>query len=141
MLLGSAAYCDTSFFAATLNTRDQYHEEAIKTHRQAIQEKTLLFTSWEVVDETSTLLLVRANVALATSFVRKVVPRLEIIDYDKSLRKEIIKYFLKFNSGKRIFSFTDVTSYAVVKHLLKDIPILTFDHDFLSLGLNVVGLH
>ena len=110
MVLGSAAYCDTSFFAATLNSHDHYHERALEIHHHAIQEKTILFTSWEVIDETATLLLARGNTSLATNFVKKVIPYLEIMDYDKSLRKEIIKYFLKFNSGKRIFSFTDVIS-------------------------------
>jgi len=141
MVLGSTAYCDTSFFAATLNPRDQYHERAAEINHYAAKEKTILFTSWEVIDETATLLLVRGNAILANHFIKKVIPQLEIVDYDKSYRKEILKHFLKFNSGKKIFSFTDVTSYVIIKYLLKDIPLLTFDHDFLSLGLYVIGLH
>lgn len=138
--LGSTVYCDTSFLVATINSRDQYHDIAMNIHGQAIIERVIYFTSWDVIDETATLLLVRGHASMARDFVKRVVPCLEIIDVDGAMRKDIVRYFLKFNSGRRVILFTDVTSYVIVKTKLHGIPILSFDRDFISLGLRVVGV-
>ncbi len=39
MFLVPAVYGDTSFFAATLNARDQHHEEARQIHYRVIEKK------------------------------------------------------------------------------------------------------
>ncbi len=96
----------------------------------------MLYTTWDIISETVTLLRYRANYELAVKFLDVVKPSLFIVRYDDEVRAAAEKVFKKLSKDKR-FSFCDAVSYLLISHLLEGIPCLTFDGDFRSLGLTV----
>lgn len=96
----------------------------------------MLYTTWDVISETITLLRYRASYQLAVQFLESIKPSLLIVSYDASIRKAAEEIFKKLSKDKRL-SFCDAISYVVVIHILNDVPCLSFDRDFKSLGLTV----
>lgn len=64
-------------------------------------------------------------------------PSLQIVYYDESVRGEAERVFRLFTKDKKL-SFCDAISYVVVKTILQDVNCLSFDEDFIRLGLNVI---
>ena len=64
-------------------------------------------------------------------------PSLQIVYYDESVREEAERVFRLFTKDKKL-SFCDAISYVVVKIILRDVNCLSFDEDFIRLGLNVI---
>ncbi len=129
-------FCDTSFFFASLCPDDSNFEKAGKLLDYCKDNGITLYTTWDVISETVTLLRYRANYNLAVEFLDKIKPSLFIVRYDDSVRVSAEKVFKKFSEDKR-FSFCDAISYVVITHMLDNIPCFTFDRDFRSLGLTV----
>jgi predicted nucleic acid-binding protein len=134
---GSRAFCDTSFFFASLYPKDVNYERAGQILKDALTQEVTLWTTWDIISETVTLLLYRFNSRAAIRFLDEIKPVLNIIYYDDSVRDEAEQVFRILSSDKRL-SFCDAISYVVVKTILKDIICLSFDEDFSRLGLTVV---
>lgn len=133
----SALFCDTSFFYATLDSRDRDHPLA-KELSKSIQEKQIpLITTWEVVVETITLLRYRYSYRGAITFIERVLPRLNIFYIDLEARAKALLAFRKLSRDKEI-SLCDAISYIVVSEYLNFMPCLAFDEDFKRLGLTVL---
>jgi len=132
------AFCDTSFFFASLYPRDINYERAGQILSEALIQKILLWTTWDIISETTTLLLYRFNSRAAIRFLDEIKPSLNIIYYDDSVRQETERVFRLFTKDKKL-SFCDAISYVVVKTVLKDIVCISFDEDFSRLGLNVIS--
>ncbi len=130
------AFCDTSFFFASLCIRDSNYFRAGELLEYCKENRVVLFTSWDVISETVTLLRYRANYKLALEFIDIVKPALSIVQYDDSVRMAAEKVFRKISKDIRL-SYCDALSYVIITHLLDGIPCLTFDKDFRSLGLTV----
>jgi len=135
---GNQAFCDTSFFFASLYPRDINYERAGQILSEALIQKILLWTTWDIISETTTLLLYRFNSRAAIRFLDEIKPSLNIIYYDDSVRQETERIFRLFTKDKRL-SFCDAISYVVVTTVLKDIVCISFDEDFSRLGLNVIS--
>ncbi|MCJ7803723.1 MAG: PIN domain-containing protein [Desulfobacterales bacterium] len=133
----SQAFCDTSFFFASLYPKDINYERAGQILSEALIKKILLCTMWDIISETVTLLLYRFNSRAAIRFLDEIKPTLSIIYYNDSVREEAERIFRLFSKDKKL-SFCDAISYVVVKTILKDIVCLSFDEDFSRLGLNVI---
>ena len=131
------AFCDTSFFFASLYPKDANYERAGQILKEALDQKISLLTTWDILSETVTLLLYRFNSRAAIRFLDEIKPVLNIIYYDDSVRDEAEQIFRILSDDKRL-SFCDAISYVVVKTILKDIICLSFDEDFSRLGLTVV---
>ena len=131
------AFCDTSFFFASLYPKDINYERAGQILSEALIQKILLCTTWDIISETVTLLLYRFNSRAAIRFLDEIKPALSIIYYNDSVREEAERIFRLFSKDKKL-SFCDAISYVVVKTILKDIVCLSFDEDFSRLGLNVI---
>lgn len=131
------AFCDTSFFFASLYPKDINYERAGQILSEALIQNISLCTTWDVISETATLLLYRFNSRAAIRFLDEVKPALRIIYYDDSVREEAERIFRLFSKDKKL-SFCDAISYVVVKTVLEDIVCLSFDEDFSRLGLNVI---
>jgi predicted nucleic acid-binding protein len=72
-------FADTSFFYATLDRRDRDHGRARDLAR-SIQEREIgVVTTWEVVVETVTLLRYRYSYLGAQTFLRRVLPTLNLV--------------------------------------------------------------
>ena len=134
---GNRAFCDTYFFFASLYPKDVNYERAGQILKDALTQEVTLWTTWDIISETVTLLLYRFNSRAAIRFLDEIKPVLNIIYYDDSVRDEAEQVFRILSSDKRL-SFCDAISSVVVKTILKDIICLSFDEDFSRLGLTVV---
>ncbi len=133
---GSKVFCDTSFFFASLAPDDSNYDRAGEILEHCRDNAVMLYTTWDVISETITLLRYRASYQLAVQFLESIKPSLLIVSYDASIRKAAEEIFKKLSKDKRL-SFCDAISYVVVIHILNDVPCLSFDRDFKSLGLTV----
>lgn len=129
-------FCDTSFFFASLYPNDSNFEKAGELLEFCKANKVELYTTWDVISETVTLLRYRADYKIAVEFLETVKPSLSIIKYDDSIRAAAEEIFKKLSRDKKI-SFCDAISFVVITHLLDAIPCFTFDRDFRNLGLTV----
>jgi len=131
------AFCDTSFFFAALYPRDVNYDRAGEILRDALQQEIDLFTTWDILSETVTLLLYRFNSKAAIRFLDELKPGLAIVTYDDSVREEAEKVFRILIRDKKV-SFCDAISFVIVKTILNDIACLSFDEDFSRLGLTII---
>lgn len=132
----SRAFCDTSFFFASLSPDDTNHDRTRKMLTECQEQSITLYTTWDIISETVTLLRYRADFRTAVQFLEVIKPALAVVRYDDSVRAAAEEVFKKFSRDKKI-SFCDAISFVVITRLLDDIPCLTFDRDFRSLGLAV----
>jgi predicted nucleic acid-binding protein len=130
------AFCDTSFFFASLVAEDANYERAGDILIYCKENALTLCTTWDVISETVTLLRYRANYRLAMQFLEAVKPSLLIVRYDDSVRQAAEKVFVKLGRDKKL-SYCDAVSYVVVTGILRGVPSLSFDKDFRGLGLTV----
>lgn len=134
---GNRAFCDTSFFFASLCPRDSNYSRAGEVLEYCEKDKVTLYTSWDVISETVTLLRYRASYKLAVEFLDIIRPALSIVSYDDSVRTAAEKIFKKISKDIRL-SYCDALSCVIITQLLDGIPCLTFDGDFRRLGLAVL---
>jgi predicted nucleic acid-binding protein len=134
---GNRAFCDTSFFFASIYPRDINYERAGQILKEALTQEITLWTTWDIISETATLLLYRFNSKAAIRFLDEIKPVLNIVYYDDSVRQEAERIFRRLGKDKKL-SFCDAISYVVVKTILEGIVCLSFDEDFSRLGLNVI---
>jgi predicted nucleic acid-binding protein len=137
MTLPPRVFCDTSFFYACFNPRDRNHERAREIVAEAAAASSALWTTWDIISETVTLLRYRRSFQAALAFLDEVKPRLAIVTYGDIVRAEAEHIFRHYGREHRL-SFCDAISFVVVSTLLNDIPCLVFDEDFRRLGLTVI---
>lgn len=130
-------FIDTSGWVALFVGNDKNHKKASDILGRLQSAKALMYTSDYCIDETVTTILMRgshhqsvtAGEALFTSKLIKIVYIAP--DY---LQKTWLLY-KKYHDKK--FSFTDVSSFVVMKELM--IPkALSFDRHFLQAGIEVL---
>jgi predicted nucleic acid-binding protein len=95
-----------------------------------------LYTTWDIISETVTLLRYRASFKTALEFLDEIKPALYIVHYDDSVRTSAEDVFRKLSRDKKM-SLCDAVSFVVISHVLDNIPCLSFDRDFKTLGLTV----
>ena len=96
-----------------------------------------MWTTWDVISETITLLRYRHSSAAAILFLDDVKPRLHVVDYGVGARVEAEQVFHRHGRDHRL-SFCDAISFVVVTTLLDRMPCFAFDKDFRRLGLMVI---
>ena len=131
-------FCDTSFFYACADRGDAFHRPALALAARAASRRTQLWTTWDVIVETVTLLRYRHSWAAAVRFLDDVKPGLHVAEYGASARAEAEQVFRRLARDRRL-SLCDAISFVVVTALLERIPCLAFDEDFRRLGLTVVA--
>jgi len=130
----AGAFCDTSYFYACADADDQHHGRALALAGEAASRGTRLWTTWDVVSETVTLLRYRHSWAAAIGFLDDVRPALHVAEYGANVRVEAEHVFRRRDRDHRL-SFCDAISFVVVTTLLDHMPCLAFDEGFRSLGL------
>ncbi|MBI5205969.1 MAG: type II toxin-antitoxin system VapC family toxin [Nitrospirae bacterium] len=130
------AFCDTSFFFASLSPDDSNYSRAGEILEFFRENKISLYTTWDIISETITLLRYRASYKLSVEFIDVVKPSLHIVHYNDSVRMAAAEIFKKLSRDKRL-SFCDSISYVIITHMLENMPCFSFDSDFRSLGLTV----
>ena len=132
------AFGDTSYFFACLYPRDVNFKRAGEILEEAMSQGIDLWTTWDIISETATLLLYRFHAKAAIRFLDEIKPVLRIVEYDDSVRQEAERIFRLLSKDKKL-SFCDAISYVVIKTVLEDIACISFDEDFSRLGLIVIN--
>jgi predicted nucleic acid-binding protein len=126
-------FVDTAAFLAMENRRDTRHEEALGYRRSCLEKGILLVTSDYVLDESYTIIRIRAGHATAVQFG-------EALRASRVLRVEHVtpeaveaawRIFRDFADHE--FSFTDCTSFALMQSLGIEAA-FTFDAHFRQYG-------
>jgi predicted nucleic acid-binding protein len=130
-------FCDTSFFYACLDPADTHHLSARDLVTEATATRVALWTTWDVVSETATLLRYRAGHPSALAFTDELRPRLRLVEYGPQVRDQALEVFRRRGRDHRL-SLCDAISFVVVTTLLEHVPCFAFDEDFRRLGLTVI---
>ncbi len=139
MPLPTRVFCDTSYFYACADTDDDHYRAAMALAGEAARRGTQLWTTWDVISETVTLLRYRHSPAAAIRFLDDVRPALHIAEYGAEVRVEAEQVFRRHARDHRL-SFCDAISFVVVTTLLERMPCFAFDEDFRRLGLPVIAI-
>lgn len=127
-------FVDTSAFVALVDRRDKNHGAAKRFLRTASKKRVALVTSTDVLDELVTLVRYRIDhptaVTVGESVLRSKLCRL--LDVGDATREAAWQIFVRY--ADQTFSFTDCTSFALMRSLDADTA-FTFDRrDFRAVG-------
>ena len=105
---------DSDAFIAIHSKKDLHHKKAVEISKNLKKDKTLLITSWDVVDETATKLSFFLSKKTSLQFLKTLMRgKIAIIYPDEEIGQEAIKIFKKQKS-KRV-SLTDCTNIAIAQ--------------------------
>lgn len=129
-------FVDTGAWDALADSRDPNHESALQ-FRDEIAGQCSLITTDYVLDELYTLLLMNVGYPQCVNFKRQLGALIEegvlVVEWvSPAIAAEAWEVFERFNTDKR-WSFTDCTSYAVMKRHNID-EAFAFDHHFVQMG-------
>ncbi|MBU3978077.1 PIN domain-containing protein [Patescibacteria group bacterium] len=124
-------FIDTSAFIALLVENELDHLKVAKKYFDYRQQRSILFTSYFILDELFTRLLYYKNInikkyiqVLQTAIAAN---ELTVMQVDEALFEKSITVFMKFSEHN--ISFTDATTYILYKEYFLD-EIFTLDSDF-----------
>jgi predicted nucleic acid-binding protein len=130
-------FVDTAGWAACADAADPDHAPCRAARDGALEDGTTLVTSDFVVDETLTLLRLRLGLAAAEAWWRQIDGtrrlRWERVDSERFDRARD----LFFQYRDKAFSFTDCTSFAIMREL-RMTQVLTTDRHFRQMSFQVV---
>lgn len=128
---------DTSGFVALVSAGDRNHRSADAIIRQAVAARATLLTTNLIVAETHRLLLFRAGIRAARAAVERILAssNVELLVASKSDHDQALVWLDKL-SDQRI-TYTDASSFAVMDRLGCR-RVVSFDHDFLIAGFEIV---
>lgn len=126
-------FIDTSAFLALENRKDEYHRPALLFRDSLLESRESLVTSDYVLDESYTIIRLRAAHKIAVQF-GEMIQATGLIEI-KYLTKEVLQeawHIFKTFSDKE-FCFTDCTSFALMERLQIK-TVFTFDEHFNQYG-------
>ena len=130
-------FVDTSGWVALFVENDKNHKNAVSIFEEIKNSKVLIYTSDYCIDETITTILARGShkqsvLAGGAIFTSKIIKIVHVCpDYLQSAWKLYQKY------KDKMFSFTDVTSFAIMKYLnIK--KTFGFDREFVQAGIELI---
>ncbi len=130
-------FIDTAAFLAVENRRDDHHERALAFRDASLGDGQTFVTSDYVLDESYTLIRLKAGHAVAVQFGEDV--RASRVLRVEHVTPEIVetawRIFKTF--ADKEFSFTDCTSFALMERL-RVRTAFTFDEHFQQYGQFVV---
>ena len=138
MIPADRVFCDTGFFYACLARGDRHYERAGELLEECQQQRIHMFSTWEVVSETVTLLTYRLHPQAGIRFLDTMKPALSLVPVTEAVLAEAEQVFHAQVQSRRL-SFCDAVSFVIVTTLLENIPCLSFDEDFRALGLTVIA--
>jgi predicted nucleic acid-binding protein len=130
-------FIDTGAWCALKDPDDQYHEDALSFYEELRDGKfgTLITTDY-VIDETSTLLMARKGIDLASTLLDEVLPSkksIHLVWMNEQLFSSAVSMFKA--SGDKRWSLTDCTSFEVVRRMEIN-EAFAFDWHFTEAGFN-----
>ncbi len=133
-------FVDTSAWVAYFDKKGTNHENALNIWQQLKRERAILCTTDYILDETLTLLKIRAGSDASLIAVNAIIksPSTEVIWVKEKLFMGALKLFEKYKDQR--FSFTDCISFEVMK--ISNIQkAFAFDVDFLKSGFEVFDIN
>ena len=128
-------FVDTAFFKALADEKDDFHQSAIKIFEKFKEEQSELITTNFILDETITLIRVRCGLERVRMF-RRIIASLSPLKIIRVLTQDEEKAWDWFWNNWKNLSFTDCTTFAVMKRLdLKEVA--TFDKHFTQAGFKI----
>lgn len=129
-------FVDTSAWLALNDKNDQYHNSAIAKISDIKKHKIELITSEYIVDESITLIRYRISHQAVVTFGDSLLNSsiVSIIDVTQEDRLKAWEVFKRY--GDKEFSFTDCTSFILMKNL-KIHKAFTFDEHFKQIGFEI----
>ena len=133
-----AVYCDASFFIALFSKKDTKHKRALELFKEIKENRIIIHTCWFIISESMTVLLYQYGYSEALTFNQS-INLYRIFHYStESQHHQAIALFNLFGKDRKI-SFVDVLSRVLISGELKNMPALSFDEDFKSLGLTTIS--
>jgi len=130
-------FVDTSGWVALFVENDKYHKKAVSIFEEIKSSKALIYTSDYCIDETITTILSRGNhkqsvLAGEALFTSKIIKTIHVCpDYFQ------VAWVLYQKYKDKMFSFTDVTTFAIMKGLnIK--KAFSFDIEFVQAGIELI---
>ncbi len=128
-------FVDTSAAYAALDANDEFHNRAVKTWEEIIEEKYSMVISNYVIVETTALLQSRIGMEAAMGFTERLVPLMRVEWIDEETHKEATTaYLLTF---RKKLSLVDCTSFVIMRRLGLRVA-FTFDGHFTEQGFITV---
>ncbi|MEA2081124.1 MAG: PIN domain-containing protein [Elusimicrobiota bacterium] len=136
--MATKIFVDTSAFVALFDKKDQYHLKATDYFMSLDSGAAQLHTSNYIIDETITRIRIKNGHKFALKFGKYFfMSKIFQTHYiDREVEKSAFEFFKKYSDKK--LSFTDVTSFALMKKL-NIRKAFTFDDDFKKVGLEIVN--
>ncbi|MBM4140941.1 MAG: PIN domain-containing protein [Nitrospira sp.] len=129
-------FVDTSAWLALTDKNDQYHNRAVSKSLEIKRQKIELITSEYIIDESITLIRYRVSHHAAIIFGDSLLSSriIRIVDVTEEGRLKAWEIFKKYEDKE--FSFTDCTSFALMKNLRLQ-KSFTFDEHFRQMGFEI----
>lgn len=122
-------FMDTGAFIALTNADDKHHSAAVFFYREVRESGAHLLTTNLVVCETMNYLKIRVSQAVAVRFWKSLKKSSHITIFPVSPSLEEAAFAIFKHYADKGFSFTDCTSFVVMKSL-KIIKAFAFDRHF-----------
>jgi predicted nucleic acid-binding protein len=130
-------FVDTAGWVACADAADPQHERSLGARDAALERGRILVTTDYVVDETLTLIRMRMGIAAAEAWWAQVAGssrvRHEAVDAQRADKARD----LMFRHRDKRYSFTDCTSFVVMKEL-RLVEALTTDRHFRQMGFRTL---
>ena len=128
-------FIDTAGFVALWDAGDEHHGRALRLQTELARRKRSFLTTDYVVDETTTLLLVRHSYTAAADFLKTTLESKALrLEWTDSERFHAAAELFDRHDDKE-WSFTDCVSFALM-HELKMEDSFTTDGHFRQAGFN-----
>jgi len=131
-----AIFVDTGAWLALYDKADRNHLIAKNIFGKIKKERLPLFTSDYVFDESVTLIRYRISFRTANAFGTNILESriVRLVDVTREDRTSAWDIFIKYKDAS--FSFTDCTSFAVMKKFRLD-SVFGFDRHFQIMGFTL----
>ena len=130
-------FADTSFLVSYYNEHDRNHKDARAITKSLEGENILWVISDYIFDEFLTVLLVRRNKQFAIEIGQAILddPNISVVIIEKEVFNKAWKLFRR--NKNQVWSFTDSTSYILIKKL-KITEAVSFDQHFREFGVKLL---
>ena len=132
-----SVYCDASFFIALFSKKDTKHKRALELFMEIKEDRIMVNTSWFVISEAMTILLYKYGYSEAMVFNQS-IDLYSINQTKESQHHQAVALFNLYGQNRKI-SFVDALSRVIITSDLKNIPAISFDSDFKTLGLTTIS--
>lgn len=135
-MVSTSIFIDTSWYKAFLDTKDEFHDLAIAQYEKLKNNEASFVTTNFIIDESLTLIRMKSGLPIALKFREMLFEMVDVLKIVRVMPNDETEAWKWFPKDWRRLSFTDCTSFAVMKRIdLKEVA--TFDEHFARAGFTV----